>query len=363
MVCLVVENDKIDPKTNQRYKVSKSYVRKFIKANALRPRATAAIDPVRARQATAEVRDRWFQSVEEFVRQLHADGKVSSRRRAAAPPRPPRPLASLAPSPPLALSPRTLAPSPSHLTPRTSHLAARTPRRTSAHLGARTLPHLAASTSPHLALLTPSPFRLAPSHPPPRTSPLAPHRALTHPLQVPDSWTSYGMVPDRCKYNYDEEGANVTKGRPPGLVSDALVGARRVHAICADGRMGKHFTDGFFSRADGKCKSPFAVKACGGQKKKTAAQLKRAQKAKGGKSTGGAEEEECCDSDEDEDEGEELPNILPSDSDGLRDTDAGDGQKACIGLGVTRSGSMVRRLFPALCRHFVQASVRVGVGA
>ena len=183
-------------------------------------------------------------------------------------------------------------------------------------------------------------------------------------------WASYGKAPDRCKYNYDEEGANVTKGRLKGLVSDALSGARRVHAICADGKMGKHFTDGFFSRADGKCKSPFAIKACGGQKKNKAAPKKtaakeRAQKAKGGKLTGGAEEEEGCDSDEDEDEdeGEELPKILPSDSDGLRDADAGDGQKACIALAVTRSGSMVRRLFPALCRHFVQASVRVRVGA
>ena len=82
MVCLVSDTNKIDPKTNQRYKVSKSYVREFMREHKLRPRATAAIDPVRARQATAEVRDRWFQSVEDFVRKLHADGKVSSRRRA-----------------------------------------------------------------------------------------------------------------------------------------------------------------------------------------------------------------------------------------------------------------------------------------
>ena len=185
---------------------------------------------------------------------------------------------------------------------------------------------------------------------------------------MPAGWTSYGMWPDRCKYNYDEEGANVTKGRLPGLVSaDALSGKRRVHAICADGRMGKHFTDGFISRADGKCKSPFAIKACGGQKKKKerapGQKKKKRARAEGDKSTGGAEEEEeGCDPDEDEDEGEELPHILPSDSDGLRDDDAGDGQKARIGLGVTRSGSMVRRLFPALCHHFVEACVRVRVG-
>ena len=176
---------------------------------------------------------------------------------------------------------------------------------------------------------------------------------------MPANWDGYAKVPDRCKYNYDEEAANATKGRLPGLLSEELsaLSASRAHAISADGKMAKHFTDGFFSRADGQCKAPFAVKAVGGGKKKPCAKEKG--KAKGGAvrrpenleipDLGGNSD----DDDDDDDDGEELPKILLSDSDGLRDSDAGDGQKACIGLGVTRSGSMVRRLFPALCRHFV----------
>ena len=164
---------------------------------------------------------------------------------------------------------------------------------------------------------------------------------------MPANWDGYAKVPDRCKYNYDEEAANATKGRLPGLLSEELsaLSASRAHSISADGKMGKHFTDGFFSRADGQCKSPFAVKAVGGGKKKMCAKEK-------GKAKGGHSDDSDSD-DDDDDDGEELPKILLSDSDGLRDSDAGDGQKACIGLGVTRSGSMVRRLFPALCRHFV----------
>ena len=177
--------------------------------------------------------------------------------------------------------------------------------------------------------------------------------------QLPAHWDGYAKVPDRCKYNYDEEAANATKGRLPGLLSEGLSAlcASRAHAICADGKMAKHFTDGFFSRSDGKPKAPFAVKAVGG-KKKTGAKEKG--KATGGAvGTGGGLEmpdldggDSSGDSDDGDDD-DELPKILPSDSDGLRDCDADDGQKACIGLGVTRSGSMVRRLFPALCRHFV----------
>ena len=78
MVCLVADLDKIDPKTNLPYTVSKTYMRTFMSEHKLKPRATAAVDPARARQATAAVRDGWFQSLEEFVGQLHANGKVSA---------------------------------------------------------------------------------------------------------------------------------------------------------------------------------------------------------------------------------------------------------------------------------------------
>ena len=183
--------------------------------------------------------------------------------------------------------------------------------------------------------------------------------------QVPTHWDSYAKIPDRCKYNYDEQAANAVKGRLPGLLSEELSAesARRVHAICADGKMGKHFTDGFFSRGDGKCKAPFAIKACGGKTIKSPQMAKAAKTKETGAAAGGARGEERlempelydwdaeCDSDWDD---EELPKILPSDSDGLRDSDATDGRRARIGLGITRSGSMIRRLFPSLCRHFVQ---------
>jgi len=62
MVCLVADLDKIDPKTNRPYTVSKTYVRNFLREHKLKPRATAAVDPARARQATAAVRDRSFQT-------------------------------------------------------------------------------------------------------------------------------------------------------------------------------------------------------------------------------------------------------------------------------------------------------------
>ena len=81
MLCLVHDLNKIDPKTNRRYTVSMSSVRDFMRQHKLKPRVAAAIDPARAEQASAAVRDRWFQSVEEFVRQLHSDGKVSTHPR------------------------------------------------------------------------------------------------------------------------------------------------------------------------------------------------------------------------------------------------------------------------------------------
>ena len=121
--------------------------------------------------------------------------------------------------------------------------------------------------------------------------------------------------------------------------------------------MAKHFTNGLISRADGAVKSPFVIKAVGGGKKKKPSTKEKVKAT--GAATKGREDEMpgLADGDSDSDadsDGEELPNILRSDSDGLREADADDGRNARIGLGVTRSGSMVWQLFPAFCRHFVE---------
>jgi hypothetical protein len=56
--------------------VSMSTVKRFMREHSLKCRKTSAIDPARAKQGTRKVRDDWFRLVDDYVRELYADGKV-----------------------------------------------------------------------------------------------------------------------------------------------------------------------------------------------------------------------------------------------------------------------------------------------
>ena len=86
--------------------------------------------------------------------------------------------------------------------------------------------------------------------------------------QVPPSWSSYGVWPDRAKWNYDEEAANTAKARPPGLAStDIYAEGLRLWDISSDGKMAIHITDGMVTCANGTIGAPYLIKAVGGTKK------------------------------------------------------------------------------------------------
>jgi len=133
-------------------------------------------------------------------------------------------------------------------------------------------------------------------------------------------WKTWAEVPDSAKYNFDEQAANTLKGRCAGLAPKGHgVRSSRLYELSSDGKMGEHVTDGMTTRADGKVCAPFLIKTAKSAKK----------------------------------DDDALPNMIPSDWENLVDTGAADGETCSIGLGVSKSGSMIKKLFPIFVRHFV----------
>lgn len=155
-------------------------------------------------------------------------------------------------------------------------------------------------------------------------------------------WSCYAEIPDRCKYNYDEEAANTCKGRAPGVASAAtgMRGCRRLWSISSDGKVSKHITDGMTTRADGKVCAPFLIKARGGP-----------QRAGGSAKKKKASEVTM----------EDLPTIDPEkDGVNLRDEGAEDGEAANIALAFSETGSMILALFSMWCVHFTEMVLNDG---
>ena len=140
-------------------------------------------------------------------------------------------------------------------------------------------------------------------------------------------WATYDDIPDKCKYNFDEEAANTSMGRRRILSAKrADDGMRRLFDVSSDGRMSRHVTDGMTTRADGKVCPPYVIKARGSGKDHAA--KRRA--------------------------GEPVPVLAPTDKDAANLTDKGsdDDHTLNIGLGISPNGSMTLELFPLFCEHF-----------
>ena len=73
---IVASDERIDPSTGEPYVVSISTVKRWMKNHKIKSYKTSAIAEVRATKATAELRDHWFNLVEDFVKHLFAEGKV-----------------------------------------------------------------------------------------------------------------------------------------------------------------------------------------------------------------------------------------------------------------------------------------------
>jgi hypothetical protein len=58
------------------YVVSDSLIKKWMEMHKLKSYKTSAIHPTRAAKATVELRDHFFKMVDDYVKQLHAEGKV-----------------------------------------------------------------------------------------------------------------------------------------------------------------------------------------------------------------------------------------------------------------------------------------------
>ena len=147
MILSVVRADnRTDPATGAPYRVSKNYVRKFMRRHGIKGRKTSPIDPTRAEQATDERRDSWFDQLVAIQKRLFDEGKV-------------RVFTALV---------------------------------ITAHWVFIAQP-LGCSQPTHMHARVP---------------------------QLPSTWTTWAEVPNRCRYNYDEEAANTLKGRLPTVVSD-----------------------------------------------------------------------------------------------------------------------------------------------
>ena len=137
--------------------VSRSVVKRWMKAHNLRRYKTSSLDPKRAQKATAYLRDKWFALIANYVTKLYADAKIP--------------------------------------------------------------------------------------------------------------WPRFDKIPSRCKYNVDEDAANVAKGRQPGLnvVNAHADKMGRMFDISNDGdRMVNHVTDVAVTRADGQLRAPCIIKKRGG---------------------------------------------------------------------------------------------------
>ena len=139
-------------------------------------------------------------------------------------------------------------------------------------------------------------------------------------------WEDYSQVPEKCKYNMDEEAANVEKGRDRILMGKCTDRSLlRLFSIGHDGKMSRHVTDVMTTRADGKVCAPYVIKARGG---------KKARKRKAGES---------------------VPAMKATDQDGaeLIDSDTTEDDEVLnVGIGITPSGSMTIEEFPRFCDHF-----------
>ena len=158
-----------------------------------------------------------------------------------------------------------------------------------------------------------------------------------------DSFEKFGM--EQC-WNVDEDAANAVKSRDPALMSanSFADGMGRCFAISADGeRMGTHVTDVMATCRDGSVGAPMVIKTRGGGDKPQEASRKRRLG-----------------------EPVQVPGVKSTDTEGLVDDDAPDGEKLKLTVKTSNSGSMTIELFIDWCDHFIENTLKprgLGPGA
>ena len=158
-----------------------------------------------------------------------------------------------------------------------------------------------------------------------------------------DAFEKFGM--DQC-WNVDEDAANAVKSRDPALMSanSFADGMGRCFAISADGeRMGTHVTDVMATCRVGSVGAPMVIKTRGGGDKPQEASRKRRLG-----------------------EPVQVPGVKSTDTEGLVDDGAPDGEELKLTVKTSNSGSMTIELFIDWCDHFIENTLKprgLGPGA
>lgn len=67
---------RIDPLTGKPYVISYSYIKKFMIKYNISLQKSSQLDPKRAMNATADIRDAWFDLLDAYVKRLHSERKI-----------------------------------------------------------------------------------------------------------------------------------------------------------------------------------------------------------------------------------------------------------------------------------------------